>query len=143
MKLTLEKLESLGACEEGVEWYKEQNTEDFEEICNRLLKSEYIEDYLNWILPRMMNKKQKVQYAIFAAELVIDNFEKVYPDDDRPRKAIEAALKYVKNQTEENKSGAARAAYSAAYSADSAARETIFVKCAHYGMGLLNLKVES
>ena len=44
-----------------------------------------------------MNKNQKVQYAIFAAEKVIYLFENKYPDDGRPRKAIEAAKKYVKN----------------------------------------------
>src|ERR1700756_2062886 len=38
--------------------------------------------------------------SIFAARLVLTNFEKVYPDDDRPRKAIEAAEAYVLDSSE-------------------------------------------
>ena len=36
-------------------------------------------------------KKDSVSLAIFAAELVLNNYEKEYPDDKRPRDAIEAA----------------------------------------------------
>ena len=36
-------------------------------------------------------KKDSVALSIFSAELVIDNFEKVCPEDKRPREAIEAA----------------------------------------------------
>jgi len=118
MKLTLKKLEKFDACIEGVEWYKDQGIEDFQEICNRLLKSDYVKDYLIWILPRMMNKKQRVKWAVFCAELVIDNFEKEFPNDDRPRKAIEAAKRYAKHQTQRNKD----AAWSAGPAAESAAR---------------------
>ena len=77
-------------------------------------------------------KKDSVALTIFSAELVIENYEKIYPKDDRPRKAIEAAKKYLRDPTEENRSAAysaarsadsaARSAYSAARSADSAAR---------------------
>ena len=146
-KLTKKKLKSLSPCVDGYEWYLEQNTEDLQEICNLLLKDKKLtDDYLLWLLPRMMNRKQKVQYAVFAAELVVDNFEKEFPDDDRPRKAIEAAKAYIKNQTQANKdaawsaggdgdaarsaarsawsaawsAGAARSAWSAAWSADAA-----------------------
>ncbi len=59
-------------------------------------------------------KKDSVALAIFSAELVIDNFERVYPEDKRPREAIEAAKKWLKNPTEENRF-AARAAAGAAY----------------------------
>lgn len=55
-------------------------------------------------------KKDLVLFAIFAARLVLKNFEDVYPNDDRPKKVIEAAEKYVKNPTKKN----ARAAEAAA-----------------------------
>lgn len=57
------------------------------------------------------SKKITVDFAVFCAEQVLPIFEAKYPDDDRPRKAIEAA----KN------SSAASAAASAAYAAASAA----------------------
>ena len=103
MKLTKKKLKSFYPCEDGYQWYLEQKTEDLQEICNRLLNDKQLTDvYLIWLLPRMMNKKQRVQFAVYCAELVIDNFEKEYPDDDWPRKAIEVAKRYINNQTQES-----------------------------------------
>jgi len=61
-------------------------------------------------------KADSVALSIFAAEMVLGNFEKVYPDDDRPRKAIEAARNYLDSPTEKNRS-AAESAWSAAWSA--------------------------
>ena len=67
-------------------------------------------------------KEDSVSLAIYSAKLCLKNFEKVYPDDKRPRQAIEAAINYLKEPTEENMS-AARSAWSAAESAaESAAR---------------------
>ena len=71
-------------------------------------------------------KKDSVALAIYSAELVIDNFEKEYPDDKRPRKAIEAARRWLKEPTQKNES-AARFAESAAESA--ARSEKILDKC--------------
>ena len=65
-------------------------------------------------------KEDSVSLAIFAAELCIDNFEKEYPDDKRPRQAIEAAKAYLKNPSEENMSAAGSAALSARSAALSA-----------------------
>ena len=64
--------------------------------------------------------KMYVKYAIYAAECVIDIYEKKYPDDNRPRKAIEAAKKCIENPNEENKLAASYAAY-ASYAASYAA----------------------
>src|SRR3990167_2648382 len=65
-------------------------------------------------------KKDSVSLAIFSAELVLNNFEKKYPDDKRPRQAIEAAKRVLKNDTAKNRSAAWSAARSAAWSAESA-----------------------
>ena len=65
-------------------------------------------------------KKDSVALSIYAAELCLDNFEKIYPDDKRPRLAIDAAKQWIKNPCEETASAAASAAR-AAYSAASAA----------------------
>ena len=70
-------------------------------------------------------KNDSVSLSIFSAELCLKNFEKLYPNDNRPRLAIEATKEYLKNPTEENGSAAwsaARSAESAAESARSAAR---------------------
>jgi hypothetical protein len=55
-------------------------------------------------------KEESVKLAIFAAELVIGIYEEKYPNDDRPRKAIEAAREYLKNPDAADAADAARAA---------------------------------
>lgn len=85
-------------------------------------KSEKEKDKECWSEMRLVKtykwtKKDSIALAIYSAELVIDNFEKKYPDDDRPRKAIEAAKLVLQNDTVKNKF----AAQSAAESAESAA----------------------
>ena len=73
-------------------------------------------DYANWLLCKVFSKKQRVQYAIYAAMLVLHIFEDERPNDKRPRKAIEAAEAYLKNPCKETKD-AARAAARAAWEA--------------------------
>ena len=58
-------------------------------------------------------KKDSVALAIFSAELVLDSFEKQYPGDLRPRNAIKAAKKVLKNDNEKNRSAARSAALAA------------------------------
>ena len=78
-------------------------------------------DYANWLIVELFTrKKQSIQYAVYAAELVIDIYEKEYPKDDRPRRAIEAAKECIKKQSAKNIAAAWSAARSAAWSAESA-----------------------
>jgi hypothetical protein len=66
-------------------------------------------------------KKDSVALAIYAAELCIENFEKAYFENKRPREAIEAAKKFLKYPTKANKKAARSAAWSARSAAKSAA----------------------
>ena len=59
-------------------------------------------------------KKDSVALSIYAAELVIENFERQYPNDRRPREAIEAAKAWIINPCESTESAARSAAWSAA-----------------------------
>ena len=67
-------------------------------------------------------KKNSVLFSIYSASLVLKNFEDKYPDDKRPRQAIQAARRYVKNPTTKNKSAAGSAGSAAGSAAWSAAR---------------------
>jgi len=75
-------------------------------------------------------KEDSVALAIFCAELVIDIFEKEYPDDKRPREAIKAAKKWLKNPTEKNRAAAdaADAAWAARDAAEAATWTAITTK---------------
>ena len=78
-------------------------------------------------------KEDSVALAIYAAELCIKDFEKEYSDDDRPRKAIEAAKLWLECPCEEHRS-AAWSAESAAWSAESAARSAESAACRDHSM---------
>lgn len=138
MKLTLRKIKALGACKEGVNAYinaKKPNT--VEETVRLCIKSnEKINmEYANWLIVKMMRKKtDKVRYAIYAASLVLHIFEEKYPDDKRPRKAIQAAKKYVKNPTQKN---AADAAAADAAADDAAAYKETLTKSLKYGLKII------
>ena len=87
-----------------------------------------------WVLARMGDPGQAALAAFgsWCAMQVLPNYEKLYPNDNRVRKAIEAAQAFALNPSEETRSAArsaadsaadsANSADSAAYSADSAAR---------------------
>jgi len=60
-------------------------------------------------------KEDSVALAVYAASLVLHNFEDVYPDDKRPRQAIGAAKTWLKNPTEKNMLTAESAARSATW----------------------------
>jgi hypothetical protein len=118
--ITKKWLVEKNACQDGFEWFVEQNKE-FEPVplLYLLIKKNQL-DWANWLIVRVMDYSQYVSYAVYAAELVIDIFEKQYPDDKRPRTAIEAAKKCIENPNEENKKEAANASWAAYSTADSA-----------------------
>ena len=97
------------------------------------VKGEYLEqsDKQCWKEMRIIKawkweKKDSVALAIYAASLVLENFEKKHFEDKRPGEAIQAAKRWLKNPTKKNQSAAwsaesaASAAESAAWSAESA-----------------------
>jgi hypothetical protein len=67
-------------------------------------------------------KEDSLALAIYAAELVLPIFEKQFPKDNRPRKAISAARMYLQNPTTYAAEDAAEDAAWAARAARAAAR---------------------
>jgi len=125
MKITVEQLEKARACTEGIEWFKKQNCTDLKEVIQKAIETKdfNILKYANWGLTRFLSKKDKIRYAIFAAEQVLYLYEKKYPKDKRPREAIQAAKNYLEKPTLENKKAAAAYA-AAAFAAGAAAYAT-------------------
>ena len=117
MNLTIKKPEKLGACSGAREKFLSQKETDVKKIITSLLDYNII--WANWLIVRLMTHRQKIRYAIYAAELVIDLYEKKYPEDQRPRNAINTAKAYLKNPSIKNKNAAYAAAY-AAYAANAA-----------------------
>ena len=97
------------ACASGVKWFLAQDETNTAKVMIKLVEEDRFSDAL-WVFENLSDKAQAVELAIFCAELVISVFEEKFPDDDRPRMAIEAAKKYQEDPTY----AAADAAYVAA-----------------------------
>ena len=156
MKITNEWLHGQGACVDGYAWALRRNHDDAGRTIAELMNEDRF-DWANWVIVRLMTHEQQIQYAVFAAEQVISIYEKEYPDDDRPRKAIEAARAVLENRTDENVEAEARAeaeaararaeaararaaeAAAAAARAAWAARADVKTAIIRYGMELLNI----
>lgn len=138
MKITVAKLKALDACDDGVEWFAKQNCTDLKQVVLKAIatKNMKILRYASWGLAKFLNRMNKIKYAIFVAEQVIDIFEKKYPDDKRPREAIEAAKKYLKSPTKKNRN-AADAAYAVADAAYAKIRIKGLFKLLKYGVKLI------
>ena len=124
MNIIKEWLRENRACNSGVKWFLSQNETDAAKIMLKLIECGRPEDS-HWIMQKLITtKKQAVMIAVFAAECVLDIFEKKYPDDKRPRKAIDTAKEWIENPCIKTKdaTAAAYAAYATyATAADAAA----------------------
>ena len=72
----------------------------------------------NWLITKQLNLKQKVQYAIYGAELDISTYEKRYPNDKNPREGLESLKKFMDKPSPKNKDiliQASLRAYASAY----------------------------
>ena len=122
MEITIGFLHQKGACETSYKWVVENKLIglEHEEFIDKLMKNNRFSD-ANWLITKLFNKTQCVKYAIFAAEQVLDIFEKKYPDDNRPRKAIEAAKDYLKTPNDVTYAAVVTSAADAASAAQDAA----------------------
>ena len=131
MKITEQWLKKHNACSDGIKAFCNQKETDSIKILKLLIKSNNKEklQWANWLITKLFrNKKQKISYAIFAAKLVLNLFEEKYPGDLRPRKAIEAAEKWLKNPSRKNGAAAyvVASAASAAYAAYAASAASAY-----------------
>jgi hypothetical protein len=124
MNITKEWLLEKDACKGGIKWFLSQDEIDAGKVMLKLIDCDRVAD-ARWVMRKLIaTKTQAVLIAIFAAEPAIDIFENKYPDDKRPRKAIEAAKAYIDNPCENTRlaaNHAYHAAYAAAYAAYAAA----------------------
>ena len=122
MKITKQEIKDLHPCRSGWEWYCEKERPvDLEALLIEMDSHNPVD--ARWLFTKLMNKIQCVKIAVFAAEQVIDLFENKYPDDDRPRHAIELAKVYIKTPdmgSADAAHAAAAAAAAAAHTADAA-----------------------
>ncbi len=98
MKITLEFLNDKSIYPECIKFIKENEMVGLEEVdfINKFIEYDKLA-WANLFIIKFLNKINRVKYAVYAAEQVIDIYEKEHPNDKRPRKAIEAAKIYINN----------------------------------------------
>ena len=99
METTLNKLKAANACTER---YKvlltalgKTQADDEPLLIAKIIETNGIEDAI-WALRTVEGKDREIRlFLADCAEMVLPIFEKDYPNDDRPRKAIQAARDYA------------------------------------------------
>jgi hypothetical protein len=140
MKITVNWLRKEKACGEAIEEFKQQKETDSIKILKILIKQRRY-SWANWFIMHIMKYKQYINYVFYAVEQALPIFEEKYPDNDRPRKAIEAAKKYIKYPSKKNKNIATIATAAVFYAAIAYAytygKNEIMEKILRYGIKLL------
>jgi len=128
MNITKEEIKKLSPCSDGYQWFIDHGSPD---LTKTLLDINKVNPgWARWLYAKLMNGKQRKQFTIYAAKEVLHIFEAEYPNDDRPRLAIEAAKRALESNTPANRE-AARDAADAAYAAVAAGVVcTVYVACA-------------
>lgn len=152
IKITEKKLREMQACEDGIQWFLSHKHRTLKTIIPALLEDNH-EDYARWLLTRLMLRPQRVMFGCFAATQVLNIFETRYPNDKRPRLAIQAAEDFIHGEIDRDTLERAQyaayaaadaayatayaAAYATAYAASADARKTIDIRIMNYGLFLL------
>jgi len=127
---TLSKLHEAGACTEGYRKILKHIGADYDKdkpvALSTILESNGLEDTL-WCLRCTTEPAENViiEFVCRCAEHVLHFYEDKYPDDKRPRQAIEAAWGCLIDKSPAGRAtwAAARAAARAAWAARAAARD--------------------
>ena len=122
-RITLSGIKKFSPCPKGLEWFKSQKTTSLKKLTEKAIEQKKYE-WAIWLATKLMDKKQNVIFAIYCAEQCIQIYESAYPDDKRPRLAIEAAKTCVNSPTTAARD-AAWAAGDAAGAAGDAAYENM------------------
>ena len=129
MKTTInaKELKELNACASGYGTFITVHSAKTVKL-SEALESNGIGD-LFWLLDKIpLSKEQEKDLRLLAcdyAEDVLYIFEEKYPDDERPRLAIEAARKYTKGEIDKEE------LYAAADAVDAVARDAV-ARAAYY-----------
>lgn len=100
MKITKRWLKKWRPCREAIDWLNEQDIKDVFKLIKRLRQSDINDKYgwLFWAIPRLLKThRDRVRFAVYAAWLVLPEFEKECPDDKRPRETLSLVKKWLKN----------------------------------------------
>ena len=114
MKVTKNWLVKHDACSDGMMFVTEHKLIGSDEchFIRQLVKLDEHEWAL-WLLVRRLKIKDRIRFVVYCAKGVLPIYETKHPNDDRPRKAIEAAEACIADNTKKNRVAAMAAARAA------------------------------
>jgi len=104
MRVTKNWLVKHDACSDGMIFVTEHKligTDEYYFIRQLVKLNKH--DWALWLLARRLDRKDRIRFAVYCAKDVLPIYEDTYPNDDRPRKAIEAAEACIKSDTKVNR----------------------------------------
>jgi len=101
MVITEKLLRELDVCQPGIDLWLTKKEPDPISCIDQLIKIKRFY-YATWLIAHLLTPKNAAKLAIYSAEQALPVFEARCPIDNRPRKAIQAAKKVLKNPTKEN-----------------------------------------
>lgn len=128
MRINKQIIEKLKPCQDRFDNFKKHYS-DFDDDLKEFILLENI-SYSDkvWVFTRLATKMQNVKWSLLCASKVLHLFEEKYPNDKRPRKALEFVENWINNPSD----AAAYAAYAASAAASSAASSAASASAAAY-----------
>lgn len=120
MRINKQIIEKLKPCQDRFDNFKKHYS-DFDDDLKEFILLENI-SYSDkvWVFTRLATKMQNVKWSLLCASKVLHLFEEKYPNDKRPRKALEFVENWINNPSDA--ADAFAAAFAASDASASAAR---------------------
>ena len=122
MRITTELVKTFNPCQDRFNNYQINYPNSDLHIVDFLKLENITYDDKIWVWKKVTTINEAALFGLKCAESVLHIFETKYPNDKRPRLALDSIRTYLDNPTEENKK-ACRAAYAAADAAAYAAAD--------------------
>jgi len=150
MKITVEKLKELNACNSGIEYFGSKHSDGVE--LTDLIREDIgtnnwtILEYADWLMVHCMTCEQRTDYIIYVTELGLPKYKEKYPDNPRIHNCIQAIKDFRDGKIMKKElldiTYAAVYVVNAAYTvADVVAdKNAMMIKILQYGITLLEVK---
>jgi mRNA-degrading endonuclease HigB of HigAB toxin-antitoxin module len=121
MRINKQIIEKLKPCQDRFDNFKKHYS-DFDDDLKEFILLENI-SYSDkvWVFTRLATKMQNVKWSLLCASKVLHLFEEKYPNDKRPRKALEFVENWINNPSDASAYASAAASAAASSAADAAA----------------------
>lgn len=103
MKISKAWFAEQGGCPAILSWFQKQDETDSIKIIEYFIKNTKYFVWANWLLPRIMDRRQCISYALHACDVVLPIYEAKYPKDKEPRRVVDMIRRHMVAPTKKEK----------------------------------------